>query len=188
MSVVREQAHPTWRRLLPGLLALLLLALPAAPAHARAAGRTNGTGHHPSAHGYKAGAGARRSATAPAGVLAPTPYMGWDTYFTFGAHFNEASVLAQASQLVTRGLAREGYRYVWLDVGWWQGTRNAAGEITVSATQWPHGMKWLTSTLHAAGLKVGSLHGRRQRRLRRRAPGQLWALSTGRQHVCRVGL
>jgi alpha-galactosidase len=81
--------------------------------------------------------------------------MGWDTYFTFGARYDEASVLAQASQLVTRGLVREGYRYVWLDVGWWQGTRSATGEITVSPTQWPHGMRWLTSTLHAAGLKVG---------------------------------
>jgi alpha-galactosidase len=88
-------------------------------------------------------------------ALARTPYMGWDTYFTFGVHYDEATVLAQASQLLTRGLAREGYRYVWLDVGWWQGARNAAGEITVSPTQWPHGMKWLTSTLHAAGLKVG---------------------------------
>jgi alpha-galactosidase len=88
-------------------------------------------------------------------VLAPTPYMGWDTYFTFGGHYDEASVLAQASQLVTLGLARAGYRYVWLDVGWWQGTRGPAGEITVNPTQWPHGMSWLTSTLHAAGLKVG---------------------------------
>jgi alpha-galactosidase len=81
--------------------------------------------------------------------------MGWDTYFTFGAHYNEASVLEQASELKTRGLERDGYRYVWLDVGWWQGARNAQGEITVSATQWPHGMRWLTSTLHAAGFRVG---------------------------------
>jgi hypothetical protein len=90
-----------------------------------------------------------------ANAIAATPYMGWDTYFTFGAHFDEASVLAQASQLLTRGLARRGYRYVWLDVGWWQGARDAAGSITVSPTQWPHGLAWLTSTLHANGLKVG---------------------------------
>jgi hypothetical protein len=91
----------------------------------------------------------------PASVLAPTPYMGWDTYFTFGSHYDEAAVLEQASQLLTRGLLGDGYDYVWLDVGWWQGTRNAAGEITVNPAQWPHGMAWLTSTLHAAGLKVG---------------------------------
>ncbi len=101
--------------------------------------------------------GARQasSAATPLTISSPTPYMGWDTYFTFGAYYNEASVLAQASQLVTRGLEREGYNYVWLDVGWWQGTRNAAGEIMVSSAQWPHGMRWLTSTLHASGFKVG---------------------------------
>jgi alpha-galactosidase len=100
-------------------------------------------------------AGASSGGSTPASVLAPTPYMGWDTYFTFGGHYDEAAVLAQASELLTRGLARKGYRYVWLDVGWWQGTRTATGEIAVSPTQWPHGMRWLTSTLHAAGLKVG---------------------------------
>jgi alpha-galactosidase len=91
----------------------------------------------------------------PASALAPTPYMGWDTYFTFGGYYNEASVLEQASQLITRGLKREGYSYIWLDVGWWQGARNAAGQITVNPAQWPHGMAWLTGTLHAAGFRVG---------------------------------
>jgi alpha-galactosidase len=91
----------------------------------------------------------------PASVLAPTPYMGWDTYFAFGSHYDEATVLEQASQMRSRGLIHDGYDYLWLDVGWWQGTRNAAGEITVNPKQWPHGMAWLTSVLHAAGLKVG---------------------------------
>ena len=94
-------------------------------------------------------------AATPVSVLAPTPYMGWDTYFAFGSHYNEATILEQASQMRTRGLSRDGYDYLWLDVGWWQGTRNAAGEITVSPSQWPHGMAWLTRTLHEAGLKVG---------------------------------
>ncbi|HEY3829749.1 MAG TPA: glycoside hydrolase family 27 protein [Solirubrobacteraceae bacterium] len=132
-------SSPIARIYVLALLALtmaLSLALPGAPAEARTARAASG-------------------GATPSSVLAPTPYMGWDTYFTFGAHYDEATVLTQASQLLTRGLARKGYRYVWLDVGWWQGTRNAAGEITVSPTQWPHGMKWLTSTLHAAGLKVG---------------------------------
>jgi alpha-galactosidase len=106
------------------------------------------TAHHPTAR--KAS-----GAATPTGVLAPTPYKGWDTYFAFGSHYDEATVLEQASQMVTRGLVRDGYNYLWLDVGWWQGTRNAAGEITVSPQQWPHGMAWLTRTLHAAGLKVG---------------------------------
>jgi alpha-galactosidase len=95
------------------------------------------------------------TAAASGGALAPTPYMGWDTYFAFGGHYDEATVLEQASQLMTRGLERDGYRYIWLDVGWWQGQRAANGQIAVNPTQWPHGMAWLASTLHAAGFKVG---------------------------------
>jgi len=90
-----------------------------------------------------------------ASVLAATPYMGWDTYFAFGGQYSEATVLRQASQLISLGLQRRGYRYVWLDVGWWHGTRGPNGEITVSSKQWPHGLAWLTRTLHAAGLLVG---------------------------------
>jgi hypothetical protein len=90
-----------------------------------------------------------------AGVLAATPYMGWDTYFALGGKYSEATVLRQASQLISLGLRQRGYRYVWLDVGWWHGTRAANGQITVSPTQWPHGLAWLTSTLHAAGFLVG---------------------------------
>jgi hypothetical protein len=89
------------------------------------------------------------------GPLAATPYMGWDTYLAFGGSYSESTVLQQASELMSLGLERRGYRYVWLDVGWWHGTRNAAGEITVSLKQWPHGLAWLTRTLHAAGFLVG---------------------------------
>jgi alpha-galactosidase len=88
-------------------------------------------------------------------TLTPTPYMGWDTYFAFGPRYDEATVLQQASVLLTSGLRSDGYRYIWLDVGWWQGQRSRNGQILVNSAQWPHGMKWLTSTLHAAGFLVG---------------------------------
>ncbi len=101
-----------------------------------------------------AGAQRRASAAAPS-MLAATPYMGWDTYFAFGGRYSEATVLSEASELISLGLEKRGYRYVWLDAGWWHGTRSANGQITVSATQWPHGLAWLTRTLHAAGLLVG---------------------------------
>jgi alpha-galactosidase len=88
-------------------------------------------------------------------MLAPTPYMGWDTYFAFGGRYSESTVLEQASELLRSGLAREGYRYVWLDAGWWQGARTRSGQIAVDPAQWPHGMRWLTSALHGAGLLAG---------------------------------
>jgi len=122
----------------------------------RGAARTRPIRHraHP-ARGSLPSARTASGGATPVSVLAPTPYMGWDTYFTFGANYDEASVLEQASELKTRGLERDGYRYIWLDVGWWKGQRSADGEIEVNATQWPHGMSWLASTLHAAGFKVG---------------------------------
>jgi alpha-galactosidase len=92
---------------------------------------------------------------AGASTLAETPYMGWDTYFALGGNYSEATILRQASELISLGLQKRGYRYVWLDVGWWHGTRGASGEITVSPSQWPHGLAWLTRTLHAAGFLVG---------------------------------
>lgn len=98
--------------------------------------------------------GAAAQAETPT-VLTPTPYMGWDTYLALGPRINESIVLTQASRMITDGMQKAGYRYVWLDVGWWQGQRNAKGEITVNSSQWPHGMKWLASTLHKAGFLVG---------------------------------
>jgi alpha-galactosidase len=81
--------------------------------------------------------------------------MGWDTYFGLGGRFSEASILEQASRLISLGLERRGFRYVWMDVGWWHGAREADGQLAVSPQQWPHGIPWLTRTLHAAGFLVG---------------------------------
>ena len=94
-------------------------------------------------------------AATPHPALAATPYMGWDTYLALGGHFSEASVLRNASELISLGLRQRGYRYVWLDAGWWHGTRGPDGQVTVSTAQWPHGLAWLTQTLHAAGLLAG---------------------------------
>jgi hypothetical protein len=86
---------------------------------------------------------------------AATPYMGWDTYFAFGSRFSESTVLEQASDLISLGLARRGYRLVWLDAGWWQGQRGANGQIAIDREQWPHGIGWLAHVLHHAGLQLG---------------------------------
>jgi alpha-galactosidase len=97
---------------------------------------------------------AARAQPKPA-VLAATPYMGWDTYFALPGGFPEAKILQEADRLKTSGLEAKGYRLIWLDAGWWQGQRDAAGNMVVSPTQWPHGIAWLASTLHANGFKLG---------------------------------
>jgi alpha-galactosidase len=86
--------------------------------------------------------------------LALTPYMGWNSYYSW-TPLNEASILSAADTLVSRGLRDAGYRYVWLDVTWWDGTRDARGDIVPPARQWPHGLRYLTDVLHARGLLAG---------------------------------
>ncbi len=140
--------------------------LVAVGASARGARRTRatavpapvGTRRRANAAGDAAAASSRSTSAErarAAGMLAATPYMGWDTYFALGGNYSEATILSEASELISLGLRQRGYRYVWLDVGWWHGTRVANGQITVSARQWPHGLPWLTRTLHAAGLLAG---------------------------------
>ena len=91
----------------------------------------------------------------PQRILAATPYMGWDSSYAFGTRYDEATILEQASNLISDGLQHDGYRLIWLDAGWWHGSRSHDGTIKVSPKQWPHGMAWLAATLHHEGFKVG---------------------------------
>ncbi len=84
--------------------------------------------------------------------ISPTPYLGWNTYYGIGA-FNETTIRAAADQLST--MRNLGYKYVWLDGGWWQGLRNPDGTIKVDPAQWPSGMKAVADYIHAKGLKAG---------------------------------
>jgi alpha-galactosidase len=88
-------------------------------------------------------------------VLAATPYMGWNTYYGVGGVFDQQTIISVAESLIHRGLARAGYRIVWLDFGWASGQRDASGNLIVSPTQWPNGLPWLTAWLHAHGLLAG---------------------------------
>jgi alpha-galactosidase len=88
-------------------------------------------------------------------ILAATPYMGWNTYYGVGGIFDEQTILSVARALLDRGLARAGYRIVWLDFGWASGKRDAGGRLVVDHRQWPHGLRWLTDWLHRHGLLAG---------------------------------
>jgi alpha-galactosidase len=85
----------------------------------------------------------------------PTPYMGWNTYYGVGGNFNGSTIKSVASSLVSSGLAKAGYKIVWLDFGWASGQRDSAGNLIVDSTQWPDGMKGMTDWLHAQGLQAG---------------------------------
>src|SRR5450631_323077 len=83
-----------------------------------------------------------------AAMLAPTPYMGWNTYYGVGGHFEETTIKSVANTLISSGLAQAGYRIVWLDFGWATGARDSSGQLIVDSTQWPDRMTGLTAWLH----------------------------------------
>jgi alpha-galactosidase len=100
-----------------------------------------------------AAVGPPRPGRAPA--LAATPYMGWNTYYGIGGVFDQRTIVSVAEALLHRGLARAGYRIVWLDFGWASGSRDQSGKLIVDSAQWPNGLRWLTGWLHAHGLLAG---------------------------------
>ncbi|MEU0529577.1 RICIN domain-containing protein [Amycolatopsis tolypomycina] len=98
---------------------------------------------------------AAASTTAADEVAVPPPAMGWASWNTFAAKIDYNTIKAQADALVSSGLKDAGYSYVNIDEGWWQGTRDSAGNITVDTAEWPGGMQAIADYLHGKGLKAG---------------------------------
>ena len=111
-------------------------------------GGTVGTGGSAGAAGGAGGAGGM--ASNPSG-----PPMGWASWNSFAAKINSTVIKTQADALVSSGLQAAGYQYVNIDEGWWQGTRDGSGNITIDATEWPGGMQAIADYIHSLGLKAG---------------------------------
>jgi alpha-galactosidase len=87
--------------------------------------------------------------------LAPTPYMGWNTYYGLGAP-TEKEVRSVADKLVSSGLRDSGYDIVWLDGGWQaDNPRDAQGRLVANPERFPSGIPALVSYLHQRGLRAG---------------------------------
>lgn len=86
--------------------------------------------------------------------VAPAP-MGWASWNTFASVIDYDTIKAQADALVSSGMAAAGYKYVNIDEGWWLGTRDSSGNITVDTAKWPGGMKAVVDYIHSKGLKAG---------------------------------
>ncbi|MGW0936366.1 glycoside hydrolase family 27 protein [Streptomyces sp. NPDC002666] len=87
--------------------------------------------------------------------LAPTPYMGWNTYYGLGAP-TEDQVRSVADHLVSSGLRDSGYDIVWLDGGWQaDAPRDAQGRLVAHPGRFPSGIPALVDYLHRRGLRAG---------------------------------
>ncbi len=88
-------------------------------------------------------------------IPVPTAPMGWASWNSFVAKIDYNVIKQQVDAFVAAGLPAAGYKYINIDEGWWQGTRDAAGNITIDETEWPGGMKAIADYIHSKGLKAG---------------------------------
>ncbi|WNM30920.1 ricin-type beta-trefoil lectin domain protein [Streptomyces sp. Li-HN-5-11] len=88
-------------------------------------------------------------------VSVPAAPMGWASWNSFASQIDANVIKSQADALVSSGMAAAGYKYVNIDEGWWHGTRDSNGNITVDTTAWPGGMQAIADYIHSKGLKAG---------------------------------
>jgi hypothetical protein len=90
-----------------------------------------------------------------ASKISPTPPMGWSTWNAYGHNIDPSVIKAATDAIVKSGMKKAGYQYVNIDDGWWTGSRDANGNITIDTSKWPGGMQAITSYIHSKGLKAG---------------------------------
>ncbi|MES5817446.1 ricin-type beta-trefoil lectin domain protein [Streptomyces sp. RG80] len=88
-------------------------------------------------------------------IPVPAAPMGWASWNSFAAKIDYSVIKQQVDAFVASGLPAAGYQYINIDEGWWQGTRDSAGNITVDEAEWPGGMKAIADYIHSKGLKAG---------------------------------
>ncbi|WP_105971481.1 ricin-type beta-trefoil lectin domain protein [Streptomyces geranii] len=88
-------------------------------------------------------------------IPVPAAPMGWASWNSFAAVVDYNVIKGQVDAFVAAGLPEAGYDYINIDEGWWQGTRDSAGNITVDEAEWPGGMKAIADYIHSKGLKAG---------------------------------
>lgn len=88
------------------------------------------------------------------GILAATPPMGWMSWNYFGEHINEKELRGMADALVSSGMAKAGYKYLFIDDGW-QGGRDNRNNMIADPEKFPSGIKALADYVHSKGLKLG---------------------------------
>jgi hypothetical protein len=105
-------------------------------------------------------------------ALAPTPPMGWNSWDSYGTTVTEAQVKANAD-VMARELAPYGWRYVTVDIQWYQPTArghdyepgarlamDSVGRLVPAPNKFPSsangaGFKPLADYVHAKGLRFG---------------------------------
>jgi alpha-galactosidase len=109
-----------------------------------------------SAYAHSGHSGRGRKATLAAfNDAATTPPMGIDDWYQNGCNVTQQDIVDNAKQLISSGLAADGYDYVILDDCWMAGHRTKKGALRPRPNAFPAGIAWLAKRIHGLGLKLG---------------------------------
>lgn len=86
--------------------------------------------------------------------LPQLPPMGWNSWNS-GILLTEESVKSTIDAMVGSGMRDAGYRYVNLDAGWADPTRDRAGELRADPSRFPDGIAELARYAHDRGMLFG---------------------------------
>lgn len=95
------------------------------------------------------------ASAAVASALGNTPQMGFNTWNSFKANYNQSTIHDVADLMISLGLKDAGYNYLLLDEGWSDMERTDEGYLQANRTTFPDGIKPLASQVHGMGLKIG---------------------------------
>lgn len=87
--------------------------------------------------------------------LGQTPPMGWNSWNHFACNIDENLIRQTADAMVSKGLARAGYKYINIDDCWAEQNRDSNGNLVPKASTFPSGIKALADYVHGKGLKFG---------------------------------
>ena len=93
--------------------------------------------------------------TPVATTAAARPPMGWNDWYEDRCGVTEAAILKSASELVSTGLAADGYNTVVIDDCWMAAARSATGALLPDTKTFPGGIKYVANVVHSFGLKLG---------------------------------
>lgn len=88
-------------------------------------------------------------------TAAARPPMGWNDWYEDHCAVTEADILRSARELVSTGLAADGYTTVIIDDCWMAATRSASGALQPDAATFPDGIAYVARVVHGLGLKLG---------------------------------
>jgi len=93
--------------------------------------------------------------TPVATTAAARPPMGWNDWYQDRCAVTESEILKNARELVSTGLAADGYDTVVIDDCWMAATRSTTGALLPDAATFPDGIPYVAKAVHRLGLKLG---------------------------------